>query len=169
IRTSSSSTSLIADSTTIVPYGTSSMTEYYFGPYVRNVTASDTPTLTCPRGTVDLYTTSSASNGNKQLSKPVALLTADEMQFAGSGRSTATQGSGYNSNSYLRSGSYFWLLSPVYRGSSGHVYGFILYSGGDLDDYGVGSACGVRPAISLTSGTTPASGSGTATDPWVVQ
>ena len=169
IRTSSSSTSLIADSTTIVPYGTSSMTEYYFGPYVRNVTASDTPTLTCPRATVDLYTTSSASNGNKQLSKPVALLTTDEMQFAGSGRSTATQGSGYNSNSYLRSGSIFWLLSPYYRNWDGYASGFFLISSGYLGGNRVGYAYGVRPAISLTSGTTPASGSGTATDPWVVQ
>ena len=169
IRTSSSSTSLIADSTTIVPYGTSSMTEYYFGPYVRNMTTSDTPTLTCPRSTVDLYTTSSASNGNKQLSKPVALLTADEMSFAGSGSPTASNGSGYNPNSYLHSGSRFWLLSPGYRYSSGAAYGFYLYLNGYLYNASVGNAYGVRPAISLTSGTTIASSSGTATDPWVIE
>ena len=168
IRSSSSSTSLIEDSTTIVPYGTSSMTTYYFGPYVRNATASDKPTLNCPRNVVDLYTTSSASDGNKQLSKPVALLTADEVQFAGSGRSTASQGSAYHHNSYLRSGSNFWLLSPGSRSSSGYANGFYLISIGDLYNNYVNYTFGVRPAISLISGTTATSGSGTATDPWVV-
>ena len=159
---------LISDSTTIVPYGTSSMTVYRFGAYARNSNIAQSPTLTCPRSTVDLYTTSSASNGNKQLSKPVALLTADEMSFAGSGHGTSL-GSGYNSNSYLRSGSYFWLLSPNYRNSGGYAYGFGLGSNGYPGEGYVGGTNGVRPAISLTSGTTPASGSGTATDPWVVQ
>ena len=168
IRTSSSSTTLIDNSTTIVPYGTSSMTVYYFGAYTRNSNSAQSPTLNCPRSTVDLYTTSSASNGNKQLSKPVALLTADEMSFAGSGRSTASQGSGYSANSYLRSGSLFWLLSPNTRVSNGYAYGFLLYSYGDLDSLGVSNTYGVRPAISLLPGTKIASGSGTATSPWEV-
>ena len=159
---------LISDSTTIVPYGTSSMTVYRFGAYARNANSAQSPTLTCPRATVDLYTTSSASNGNKQLSKPVALLTADEMSFAGSGYGTL-QGSGYNSNSYLRSGSNFWLLSPYYRYSSGNAGGFFLGSVGSLDANYVSTAFGVRPAISLKSGTTIESGSGTATDPWVIE
>jgi|GEM_PF-2786276 len=159
---------LISDSTTIVPYGTKSMTVYHFGAYARNSNSAQSPTLTCPRATVDLYTTSSASNGNKQLSKPVALLTADEMSFAGSGSSTASQGSGYNSNSYLRSGSYFWLLSPNYRYSDGSANGYTLYSKGYLENYRVGNTYGVRPAISLASGTTATSGTGTAADPWVV-
>ena len=159
---------LVSDSTTIVPYGTSSMTNYYFGAYTRNYNTAQTPTLTCPRSTVDLYTTSSASNGNKQLSKPVALLTADEMSFAGSGSSNASNGSGYNSNSYLHSGSGFWLLSPYRRNSDGYAGGFYLNSGGNLVNRLVYNPTGVRPAISLTSGATIASGSGTATDPWVV-
>ena len=159
---------LISDSTTIVPYGTSSVTVYHFGAYTRNSNSAQTPTLTCPRSTVDLYTTSSASNGNKQLSKPVALLTADEMSFAGSGSSVASNGSGYSANSYLRSGSVFWLLSPNYRASNGFANEFYLSSGGNLNGYSVNSTYGVRPVISLVSGTTISSGSGTATDPWVV-
>jgi len=168
IRSSSSSTSVIGDSTSIsTPYATatSGITQYYFGARVRNMTTSDKPTLGCPRSNADLYTTSNASNGNKRLSKPAALITADEAAFAGSGYSSTTP---YHANSFLRSGSSFWLLSPGYRSSSGVAIGFNLNSNGLLYYYSVGNSYGVRPAISLTSGTTIASGSGTATDPWVV-
>lgn len=158
--------------TTIPPYATSS--DYmYFGSYSRNYYAGGKLSLTCPssRNTVDLYTTASATNGNKQLAKPVALLTSDEVALSGSGASGRTAATNYSSNysysSFLRSGSTFWLLSP--RSCTGGIaYEFVLHSVGYLNSYGVGSANGVRPAISLTSGTTPSSGSGTATDPWVV-
>ena len=166
IRSSDSSTSVISDSTTIVPYGKSDMTEYYFGSYVRTKTTSDKPTLGCPRSNADLYTTSSATNGNKQLEKPVALITADEAAFAGSGCSSST--TPYHANSYLRSGSYFWLLSPDFRASLGYARGFVLYSDGHINYSNVNGAYGVRPAISLVSGTTISGGSGIATDPWVV-
>ena len=97
---------------------------------------------------------------------PVALLTADEVSLAFIGWDNSF--SAYNANSYLRSGSHFWLLSPNYRYSGGYAYGFYLHSNGNLFNGIVGNANGVRPAISLTSGTAIASGSGTATDPWVV-
>ena len=158
----------LAEDTQIVPYGTSGMTVYYFGAYTRNMNTAQAPTLNCPRGTVDLYSVSGASTGNGQLTKPASLLTADELSFAGSGRSTASQGSSYNANSFLRSGSYFWLLSPFGRTSDGSAFEFRLGSNGTLGNNNVGITNGVRPAISLTSGTTAASGSGTATDPWVV-
>ena len=157
---------------TIVPYATSNAL-MYFGAVGRNAYATNAgkaPSLTCPsnRNVVDLYTASSASNGNKQLTKPAALLTADEVSLAGSGSSAASQGSAYHANSFLRSGSYFWLLSPYNRSSSGPAGEFYLYSGGSLGNYVVSGTIGVRPAISLTSGTTAVSGSGTATDPWIV-
>ena len=155
-------------SNTIVPYGTTGLTTYYFGAYPRNTQSSTfNPLLTCPRGKVDLYSYSGdAGNGNGQLKYPVALLTADEATMAGSGWSSST--GAYNANSFLRSGSNFWLLSPGRRSSYGYAYGFFLYSGGYLDYNVVDYAYGVRPAISLSPGTNVASGSGTATDPWVV-
>jgi hypothetical protein len=158
----------LAESTQIVPYGSSDMTVYYFGAYARNMSAAQTPTLECPRGVVDIYSTTTASGGNGQLSKPAALLTADELSFAGSGSSTATNGSTYNANSYLRSGDYFWLLSPRRRYSNGYAYEFALSSSGYLYGNRVYNAYGVRPAISLKPGTTATSGTGIATDPWVV-
>lgn len=164
--------SKLAEDTQVKPYGTSNMTAYYFGAFTRNTNTAQTPTLNCPRGIVDLYSTTTASGGNGQLSKPVALLTADEASFAGSGSSAASLGSSYHANSFLRSGSYFWLLSPNRRDSYGYAYEFILQPDGTLSSYGVDGAdisLGVRPAISLTPGTTVSSGSGTATDPWVVE
>ena len=164
------------ESTNIVTYGTSGMTYYNFGSRIRNnfaLSANNNRTLTlnCARSTVDLYRYVANSAGtSNELKYPAALLTADEVAFAGSGTSTATQGSAYHSNSFLRSGSIFWLLSPVYRNSSGNVSEFSLFLSGSLNGniYIVSNSLGVRPAISLTSGTTAVSGSGTATDPWVV-
>ena len=168
IRTGNSSTSVISDSTSITtPYTTgTSTTAYYFGAYVRNATTSDKPTLGCPRSGADLYTTSSASNGNKQLSRPIALLTADESAFAGSGEFRNT--TPYHKNSFLNSGSLFWLLSPYERIARGSIIGISVGSDGDLVFYSVNYSHGVRPVISLKPGTEVASGSGTATDPWVV-
>ncbi len=161
-------TALSESSNTIVPYGTSGLTTYYFGAYPRNTQSSTfNPLLTCPRGKVDLYSYSGdAGNGNGQLQYPVALLTADEATMAGSGYSSST--GAYNSNSYLRSGSNFWLLSPIARGSFGYANEFTLYSYGYLNFDYVYIAFGVRPAISLSPETEATSGSGTATDPWVV-
>lgn len=157
--------------TTTPPYATSSA-GMYFGAYTRNLNSAKTPSLTCPRSTVDLYRYVSGSTGvSNELKYPVALITADEASFAGSGSSTATNGSSYNANSYLRSGSNFWLLSPYLRSSNGRAYGLYLRSGGYLDssDGGyVNTTYGVRPVISLVSGTTPTGGTGTATDPWIV-
>lgn len=158
----------LPEDTKVVPYGTSSMTVYRYGAFARNWSTSQNPSLKCPRGVVDIYSTTIGSGGNGQLKYPVALLTADEASFAGSGNSTAANGSSYHANSYLRSGSDFWLLSPSSRYSSGRAGGFILRSNGALNDNGVNNGRGVRPAISLSHGTNISSGSGTATDPWVI-
>lgn len=148
-------------STSTIPYKTSSAT-VNFGAYIRNVTANDHPTLGCPNTTgQDLLTT---SNG---LGVPAALLTADEASFAGSGYGTS-YGSSYHVNSFLRSGLNFWLLSPHYRSSLGDAVGFYLASNGGLYGSNVYNSYGVRPAISLKPGTIVGSGTGIATDPWVV-
>lgn len=160
-RTTYTGTATNTLSTSTIPYKTSSAT-VNFGAYIRNATANDHPTLGCPNTTgQDLLTT---SNG---LGVPAALLTADEASFAGSGYGTS-YGSSYHANSFLRSGDYFWLLSPSTRDSSGSADGFRLDSSGSLNVSNVFNARGVRPAISLKPGTTAASGTGIATDPWVV-
>ena len=160
-RTTYSSTATSSKTTSNIPYKTSSAT-VYFGAYIRNYTTNSQPTLGCPNDTgYDLLTTS-----NGYIGVPSAPLTADEAAFAGSGYGSSI--TPYHANSYLRSGSAFWLLSPFDRGSGGNVYEFPLDSDGYLDYRSVSVALGVRPSISLTSGTTAASGTGTATDPWIV-
>ncbi len=175
MNTTDSWTTPLAESTTIAStYGTSGQQAYYFGAYLRTRQTVQSPSLTCgnkysqiDRSTVDLYRYVSGSTGvSNQLKYPAALLTADEAAFAGSGYSSST--TPYHANSFLRSGSLFWLLSPYNRNSYGNAYGFRLYSNGNLSNNAVYNSGGVRPAISLTSGTMAASGTGTATDPWIV-
>ena len=151
---------------TIAPYKTSSAT-MYFGARERVAVAGASPSLTCTRSTVDLYHYVQNSTGvSNELKYPTALITADEAALAGSGYSAST--TPYHANSFLRSGSYFWLLSPYYRSSNGGASGFTLDSDGSLSDYRVTGTFWVRPAISLTSGTSAVSGTGVADDPWIV-
>ena len=167
---------LLVDNDNIVtPYyhDLTGTTQYDSGAYFRNYAlyTSKTPSLGCPRNIADVYTIKTINNngdvntygGNGQLEKPVALLTTDEVSFAGSGYSPS-----HNINSYLRSGSLFWLLSPGGRTVLGDAFGFDLYSGGQFEIMYVSQNRGVRPAISLASGTTYVSGVGTAVDPWVI-
>ena len=170
-RTAFTNTAGTTSMSTIPPYATSSAA-MYFGSYTRVADKTSAtvnrPSLKCPRSTVDLYRYVANSTGvSNELKYPAALITADEAAFAGSGYSSTTTPD--NSNSFLRSGgSYFWLLSPRSRASNGYAYGFTLHSDGWLSSFGVNYANGVRPAISLTSGTTTVSGTGTAADPWIV-
>lgn len=160
-RTTYSSTTTSSKTTSNIPYKTSSAT-VYFGPYLRNATTNSQPTLGCPNNTgYDLLTTS-----NGYIGVPSAPITADEAAFAGSGYESSY--TPYHANSYLRSGAYFWLLSPGGRYSSGGVFAFRVASSGDLNSIDVSDANGVRPSISLNPGTTAVSGTGTATDPWIV-
>ncbi len=169
-------TSPLAESSTIAAtYGTSGVQTYYFGVYPRNYNSAQPPSLTCAkystidRSVVDLYryVANSAGVGN-ELKYPVALLAADEISFAGSGKINGDNGSSSNFYSFLGSGSYFWSLSPLDRQSDGKVSESILYEYGSINGGIMDNIGGVRPAISLVSGTIATSGSGTATDPWVV-
>ena len=158
--------------TTMPPYIRSDANIVRFGSQIRNLMTNRRLSLSCPRGTVDLYTTASATNGNKQLNKPVVLFTVDEVALAGSGYGGRTSVLSYSSNysysSYLRSGSSYWLLSPTCRESNGDVWGYYLNTSGYPGSTSMRSFNGVRPAISLIYGTTPTSGTGTAIDPWVI-
>lgn len=147
----------------VPPYATTG--DWYFGPLERNLVNGAALSLSCPRGDADLYTASNANNGNKQLLHPVALLTADEAALAGSGSSGA-RSSNYNYNSYLRSGYYFWLLSPYNRSSI--VRGFLLGMDGRFDQSNIKYSYGVRPVISLMHHVQITSGSGIATDPYLI-
>ena len=161
------------ESTDVVTYNNSyeNLPTFNFGARIRNFftltnNGNRTVTLSCTRGTVDLYTTTDATNGNKQMSKPVALLTADEAAFAGSGTGNSSQGSVNNTKSFLRSGKYSWLLSP--RAMNGTVWTLYSDARGDIGMYFTVGEYWVRPTVSLAPYVGYSFGSGTAADPWVV-
>ena len=119
-----------------------------------------TPTLECVNEN-DRFTVSE-ENGNGALTYPVALLTADEIAYAG-GVNGST-----NISYYLYTNTTFWSLSPGYfSGSFARV--FRVGSAGDLNDYVVNGTYGVRPAVSLRPGVKVTSeGDGTMENPYVV-
>ena len=126
-------------------------------------------TLGCPNKPEENILTT--TNG---LTYPIALFTLDEIELAGDGYGAkssteiSTYPSNWSPNSYLRSGSYSWLLSPGIKisGNSPGITRLTPY--GHLDSSVAYSLSGLRPAISFTSGTVVTSGSGTATDPWII-
>lgn len=123
--------------------------------------ANKGPSLMCVNEN-DRFTVSS-ENGNGALTYPIALLTADEIAYAG-----AINGSD-NISYYLYNQDYWWSLSA--RAFDGVYSGvFYVYSTGDLFYNGlVNAPNGVRPAISLKAGTTAISGDGTASNPYVIE
>lgn len=158
----------VSQSASIVPYDNKTgVTGYNFGPEVRVYTTNKEPTLSCPRSTVDLYTTSGSSNGNKQLTAPVALITADELVFAGHGNSAGQ--TAFSLKSFLNSGNDFWTMSPRWRQGQHVVTYFLDSRAGNAGGEPVTYKKGVRPVISFNAYTLVTSGSGTATDPWTVE
>ncbi len=124
----------------------SSGTTFYYAAYERR--SNGTPSLECSN-TLDLYTAK------------IGLITADEVMYAGA---AGTINYGY----YLYTGNNYWTMSPSRFTSSGYAYVFYVYSNGNLSNNSVGwTAPGVRPVISLSTNNT-ITGSGTISDPYIV-
>ena len=151
--------------------GTGTVITYNKG-YLR--VEESTPTLTCENAS-DYYTVSSASSGNKKLSYPIGLITADEVMLAGHAGGVFDGSYNHmksNNGSYLVTGNAFWTMTPAGGYNPFGVPGwdasvFDVYSSGDVDDGNTDNAYGLRPVVNLKSGVT-ITGSGTKTDPYVV-
>ena len=128
--------------------------------------SNKTPILTCPTAS-DKFTSKGSSIGNKKLEYPVGLITADEVSMAGGVYHSDNSSYSNNSSYYLYTTQIYWLGSPGTSPSNGFVYGFIVYSSGYINYYGVGSSNGVRPVISLSS-KAKLLGSGTYNDVYTV-
>ena len=142
-----------------------SSTIYYagYGRLAQN-SSSVNPTFKCNNSN-DLYTTSSSSKGNKALSNPIGLITADEVAMAG-----GVYGSS-NDSYYLYTGQNYWTMSPYFFNASGGkswARVFSVYSGGDLNFNFVNNTWSVRPVINLRSDVTISSGDGTSSNPYVI-
>ena len=124
------------------------------------------PTLKCSNPNRDLYTVSEANNGNKALTYPIGLITADEISYAGG--IWNNDENKYNYSFYLYIGDIaYWAMTPHrYTGSSWSA-SCLLGSSGHLSATGSQNSHGVRPVINLKSDVT-FKGAGTVTDPYVV-
>ena len=137
-----------------------------FGAHERSNNASGTstvknrPSLACANKN-DAFTVSNG-NGNQKLTYPVALLTEDEMVLAGGIAGMR------NESFYLYNGSaYYWSMSPSYFYNTS-VREYIVYYGA-IDFYDVTTNTGLRPSVSLKPGLSIIKGTGTATDPYVIE
>ena len=142
----------------------------YFGAYTRLIT-NKTPSYDCT-ATEDKFTVDT-STGNGKLTYPIALMTADEVSFAGGLYLTsAPTWYYYNSANKSSTGSTdWWLLSPYdWGGSHANVFDvFGSFLPGNLNNSYVGSTFGVRPVISLKSCIKYSTGNGSASDPYTIK
>ena len=151
--------------------GTGTVTTYNKG-YLRVVESA--PTLTCENAS-DYYTVASASSGNKKLSYPIGLITADEMMLAGHAGGVFDGTYNHvktNNGSYLVTGNSFWTMTPAggyppFGGDWWDVDVFHDHGSGNFDDNNAHHTSGLRPVINLKADVT-ITGSGTMTDPYVV-
>ena len=135
--------------------------EYYYGAYGR-VRKSKSPILTCPTES-DKFTSKKSSLGNKALTYPVGLITADEVAMAG--------GVFYpedNNTYYLYTNRVYYLgSSSMYDSNFNCAIEFTVNSSGALYGASVNGLSGIRPVISLSS-EVKFSGDGTYNNPYIV-
>ena len=151
-------------------YSTATSSRFNYAAYTRLYT-NKTPTYDCTNDN-DKFTVD-ASTGNGKLTYPIALMTADEIAYAG-GRAYTNAPMWYYTNSTLESSTgktNWWSLSPNYwlglyanswfvNGSDnpGRLYlSNVYYSGG------------VRPVVSLKSCTLYSTGNGTSETPYEIE
>ena len=141
----------------------------YFGARTRLYT-NKTPSYDCT-ATEDKFTVDT-STGNGKLTYPIALMTSDEIAFAGGVFETnASTWYYHNSTKGSSTGSTgWWLLSPHdWDGSSASVdYVYGSSGSGRLSCITVFVAHGVRPVISLKSCTLYSTGNGTYEKPYEI-
>ena len=149
-------------------YSTSSAFKY--AAYTRLV-SNKTPTYDCT-ATEDKFTVSSTT-GNGKLTYPIALMTADEVAFAGGvyGMNTPTWYYKNSANGSSTGSEWWWLLSPNrWNGSNARVFGVNgSYVPGNLSDYNVNNWGGVRPSVSLKSCVKTSGGDGSASAPYTIE
>ena len=144
-------------------------TAFYYGARTR-LDTNKTPSYDC--ATAEDKFTADSSTGNGKLTYPIALMTADEVSFAGGLYiNDAPTWYYYNSAKGSSTGSnWWWLLSPYrwYGGYAGVFYVFGSSHPGYLNGGDVNNTSGVRPAISLKSCIKYSTGDGTSESPYEI-
>ena len=149
-------------------YNTGS-TQFFYGGYTRLLT-NKAPTYDCT-DTNDKFTVDT-STGNGKLTYPIALMTADEVVFAGGAYgSNAKTWYYYNSANGHSVGSTWDLMSPYFwKDSLACNFGVVgsLFPG-FLSNGRVSGSSYVRPALSLKSCVKYSSGNGSASAPYTIK
>ena len=164
-------------------YSTSST--FYYGGYTR-LYSNKAPSYKCganasnglfesTQAIEDKFSASTEKGGNGQLKYPIALMTADEISFAGGVYDTnlSSPYTWYYTNSASGSiigSNCWWLLSSSCWDSSNSFVFHIVGSSnpGYFFNYYVSYSYAVRPVISISQCAIVKSGIGTPTDPYVV-
>ena len=143
-----------------------------FGAYTRLIT-NKTPSYDCAT-TADKFTADKFT-GNGKLTYPIALMTVDEVSFAGGLWATNAPTWYYknSANGSSTGSTYWWLLSPYFwNGSYAFVFGVLGSSNpGYLNDgyvNDVDNTFGVRPSVSLKSCVKTSGGDGSASNPYTI-
>ena len=151
--------------------GTGTVTTYNKG-YLRVSTSS--PALSCENAS-DLYTVSSSTKGNKALTYPIGLITADEVMLSGSSGGIFDGSYNYQkptSNSYMTTGNNFWTMTPAggynpFGDTSWNALVLTVLTSGYFDDYNAYGVFGLRPVINIRSDVT-VTGDGTMENPYQI-
>ncbi len=141
--------------------GTGTGTTYTEYAAINRLNYNKNPLYKCSNST-DLFTLNDSNQGNKALTYPIGLITADEVAYAGG--VYGTRNIGY----YLFTNQFYWTISPsFFSGSDASVFNV-----GDIGSFGNGyvyDPWGVRPVINLKADTLfELGGTGTSTNPYVV-
>ena len=142
----------------------------YFGAYTRLKT-NKTPSYDCA-ATEDKFT-ADTSTGNGKLTYPIALMTADEVSFAGGLWGTNAQTwYYYNSAKGSSTGEQWWWLLSLASGNGSYAFVFFVVGSsnpGFLSSTYVSHTYGVRPAVSLKSCVKTSGGDGSASAPYTIE
>ena len=171
-------------------YSTSS--KFYYSAYTR-LADNKAPTYKCGGNTSDglfestqaiqdKFSASTTGGGNGRLTYPIAMMTADEVAFAGGKYATVNSSVWYyanSANSSIVGTNSWWLISPANANSS---YSYVFYVRGNSNSYNpnipsftgrldytvVGYKTAIRPVISLKACVKYSSGNGTSSSPYEV-
>lgn len=136
----------------------------YYGAYIRLQTEKE-PSLKCSNN-LDAFTVENADNygysGNGALTRPIGLITADEVAYAGGVYNVS------NNQYFLYTNTITWTMSPArYDDGEGRMWHIGAPGGLNYNNGLVTVQRQTRPVINLRADVT-LTGSGTASDPYVV-
>ena len=124
------------------------------------------PQFVCPQNN-DLYTTTTSTKGNKALTYPIGLITADEVAHAGGVHHLS------NNNYYLSNWPYFWTMSPAFILGDQKIAIFANTSNGEMDNiyvnYSRNANVVANPVINIKSTVAITGGDGTKNNPYVIK